>query len=132
VKTALLALGLAGMIGCLESCNPFAPDQSVQLGASKLDAPQTITSGSSLNVVVTVQLGGCLSFDRIVTERTTTNATLTVLGTDAAKGRKNVSCATYIFYEPHTVRLDPPFSNPFTITANNGRLPPLTATVQVQ
>jgi hypothetical protein len=131
VKTALLALGLAGIIGCLETCNPFAPDQSVQLSASKLDTPQTIPSGSALDVVVTVQLGGCVSFDRIVTERTTGHATLTVMGTDAAKG-KNVSCPANIFYEPHTVRFDPPFSNPFTITVDNGRLMPLTATVQVQ
>jgi hypothetical protein len=132
MKTVLFAVSLAGMLVFLEGCNPFAPDQSVRLGVSQLDAPQTIPAGTTLTVVLTVQLGGCLSFDRIVIERTSANATLTAMGTSAAKGKKDVSCPLDIFYEPHTVQLDPPFSSPFTITVIRDGLSPLTASVQIQ
>ncbi len=131
MKTALLGLSLACVVGIVQSCNPFSPDQSVTLGVAQLEAPATIVAGTPLSVVLTVELGGCKSFERIVTERTPQHATLTVLGSDASKGR-DVSCPANYFTEPHTVQLDPPFSNPFTITVNRGRVSPLTATVQVQ
>jgi hypothetical protein len=121
------------MVGALLwSCNPFAPDQKVVLGVSKLEAPATISAGSPLNIVVTVTTGGCTSFDRLEVQRDASSATLTAWGIDAAKGEKGVSCPTNIVDTPHNYQFDPPFSNPFTIQVQRGRLGPLTATVQVQ
>jgi len=128
----ILSVALLGLLVSPIGCNPFAPDQSVELSVSKLDAPASIASGSSFAVVLTVVLGGCLSFDRIDVARSETAANFTVWGKDASKGRKDIMCPDNIFEEPHTYQLNPPFTNPFQITVNRGRLSPLTATVQVQ
>jgi hypothetical protein len=112
--------------------NPFA-DQSVILSVSELNAPATVTPGARFSVVLTVQTGGCLSFDRIVeTFRDASGATLTAWGTDGSKGRKNVACPADVRYEPHSYELSPPFSNPFKVTVGRGRVSPLQAVVQVQ
>jgi len=115
----------------LAGCNPFAPDQSVTLGVSQLDAPAAIASGDELPVTLTVTVGGCLSFDRVEVTRDLSGASFTVWGRDAAKGRKDVSCPTDIRSEPHSYTLLPPYANPFSIQVQRGRLGPLTTTVQV-
>ena len=131
MKTALSIVGLAGLI--IASCNPFEPDQSVVLGVSDLSAPAAITTGSSFAAVLTVTLeNGCLSFDRIEIQRSTSDATITVWGKDAAAGRKDVSCPQNFRSETHTLQFNPPFANTFTMTVNRGRISPLMATVQVQ
>lgn len=130
MKSALCVVASLSLVvaGCR---NPFAPDQTTELGVSKLDAPSTVAANSTLEVTLSVVLGGCLSFDRIQVDRYTGGATLTVWGKDASIGRK-VACPAYIKEEPHTVRFDPPFSSAFNVTVNRGRLSPLMATVQVQ
>jgi hypothetical protein len=128
----ILSIALLGLLVTPTGCNPFAPDQSVELEVSKLDAPASIAPGSSFAVVLTVVLGGCLSFDRIDVDRSTTHATFTVWGKDASKGRKDIVCPDILIEELHTYQLNPPFANPFQITVNRGPLTPLTATVQIQ
>lgn len=125
---------LLGLILSVTFCNPFGtgPDQSVELGVSKIDVPSTVTAGSSFNVVLTVETGGCLSFDRIDVVRSETAANFTVWGKDASIGTKGVTCLSILREEPHTYEVKPPFSGPFTVVVNRGRLSPLTATVQVQ
>lgn len=131
MKAALSIVGLAGLI--IASCNPFEPDQSVILHVANLDAPATITAGSSFAAVLTVTMeNGCLSFDRIETQRSTSSATITVWGKDAAAGRKDVMCPQNVSSETHTLQFNPPFANTFTVTVNRGRLSPLMTTVQVQ
>jgi hypothetical protein len=114
------------------ACNPFAPDQSVILGASKLEAPTTIAAGSPLTVVVTVTTGGCLTFDHFSVERQADAASIVAWGRDAAKGRNDVSCTSDIRFEPHSYQFDPPFHNSFMVLVYREGLDPLTATVQVQ
>jgi hypothetical protein len=128
----LFTLCVAGVTALSIGCNPFAPDQSVVLGVTKLDAPATVSPGSPLNVVLTVTTGGCKTFDHIEVERTASSASLTVWGRDGAKGAKNVACPAYIVDTPHSYQLNPPFQSPFTIQVDRGRVSPLTATVQVQ
>ena len=123
---AVMALGVAS------ACNPLAPDQSVVLGVTKLDAPATISASSPLTVVLTVTTGGCTSFDHIAVARDASGASLTAWGIDASKGRKDIACPAYIADTPHSYKLDPPFQSPFTVQVPRGRLSPLTATVQVQ
>ena len=127
--SAIVFAVAAAIWGCR---NPFAPDQSVVLDVTQLDAPTTISTGSPLSVVLTVVTGGCKSFDHIEAQRQAASASLTAWGRDGAKGRKDIMCPDNIVYEPHSYRFEPPFQSPFTVTVNRGRLSPLIATVQVQ
>src|SRR5205823_3531662 len=102
-----------GLVGTLAGCNPFAPDQSVQLDVTKLDAPATISSGDALTVTLTVTLNGCERFDHIAVSRDLSDASFTVWGIDASKGRKDIACPSIIKSDPHSYRLLPPFGNPF-------------------
>ena len=114
------------------ACYPFFPDQSVILGVERLDAPTTISTGSSLTVTVTVTTGGCLSFHHFDVQRQASFASLTAWGRDGAKGSKDTACPANISSEPHSYTFEPPFRSPFTVQVQRGSLNPLTATVQVQ
>ena len=126
-----LSVVLFGALALTACRTPFGPDQTVVLGVSRLDAPSTVAAAGPLDVVVIVQLGGCLSFDRMEVQRSTNGATLTAWGHDSSLGRK-IACPADIRDEPHSVRFDPPFSGTFTVTVNRGHISPLQATVQVQ
>ena len=114
------------------ACNPFAPDQSVILGVTRLEAPATIPAGSPLTVVVTVETGGCRTFDHFSVERQASVASIVAWGRDAAQGRNDVACPADIRLEPHSYQFDPPFQNSFMILVYREGLDPLTATVQVK
>jgi len=123
---------VGSLVIALAGCNPFAPDQSVVLGVSQLDAPTAISSSDNLPVALTVTVGGCLSFDRIEVTRDLSGASFTAWGRDASKGRKDVMCPADVRAELHSYTLVPPFANPFSIQVQRGRLSPLTTTVQVK
>jgi hypothetical protein len=128
ILVGIIAVALVPATGC----NPFAPDQSILLGVSKLEAPATISAGSPLTVVLTVSTGGCKIFDHIAVERDAYGAALTAWGTDAAKGKKNVLCPAIIMDTPHSIQLDPPFQSPFMVLVPREGWDTLTATVQIQ
>jgi hypothetical protein len=130
MKHTLFGIGVVVFVAA--ACNPFAPDKSVVLGVTKLEAPATITAGSPLTVILTVTTGGCTTFDRIEVERDASAASLTPWGTDGAKGEKNVSCPAFMVDTPHSIRLDPPFQNPFMVLVPRVGQEALTATVQIQ
>jgi hypothetical protein len=119
-------------VALVAGCGLTDPDQSVILGVSQLDAPATVASGSSITAVLTVDLGGCLSFDHIQLDRDANGAMITVWGNDSSKGHKGIVCTSNLVLQSHSVQLDPPFANSFTIEVNRNRLSPLTAVVQVQ
>lgn len=131
MKALSSVLGFAALM-LTSACNPFAPDQTVQLGVSKLEAPATVSSGNSFSVVLTVTVGGCRSFDHISMQRSLSGATLRVWGRDAAKGRKDILCPQNIVEEQHAFEFFPPYASNFTVTVDRDRLSPLQATVQVQ
>lgn len=131
MKTASFVLALPGLLLVL-ACDLISPDQSVILGVTSLEVPAAISSGESLTAVLTVSIGGCQTFDHIEVDRNQSSASLTAWGRDAAKGRKNVSCPTFISDEPHAYTMQPPFNNPFTVLAQRGSLNPLTSTVEVR
>ena len=132
MRTVSLFALFSVLVGTLGGCNPFAPNQSVVLDVTKLDAPPTIASGDALTVTLTVTVGGCKSFDHIAVSRDLSGASFTAWGRDAAKGRTDIMCPQDIRYEPHSYMLLPPYRNPFTLQVQRGRLAPLTTTVQVQ
>jgi hypothetical protein len=119
-------------LGVASACNPLAPDQSVVLGVTKLEAPAAISSGTQLTVVLTVTVGGCTRFDHISVVRNSSGADLAAWGIDGAKGKTDVGCPAFIADEPHSYTFDPPFQSSFTVQVARGRVSPLVATVQVQ
>jgi hypothetical protein len=126
-----ISLGVVA-VALVAGCGLTDPDQSVVLGVSRLDAPTTVVSGTPITVVLTVNLGGCLSFDHIQVTRDASGANVTVWGNDASKGKKDVTCTSDVKVQSRSVQFDPPFANSFTIEVNQGRLSPLMAVVQVQ
>ena len=131
MKNTLFAVMVVAAMA-VGACNPFAPDQSLVLGVTRLEAPATIQAGASLTVVLTVTTGGCKAFDRIDVERTAAAASLTPWGTDGSIGKKDIMCPANIIDTPHSIRLDPPFQSPFMILVPRVGMDPLTATVQIQ
>jgi hypothetical protein len=128
-SVALSAL-LVVVCGC---SGVFDSDQAVILPAIKLEAPATASAAASFSVTVTLRTGGCTSFDRLVVVKVESTVRIVPWGTNSALGRKgNVVCPANIVDEPHSVQLEPPFSNPFHVTVEQGRLAPVVATVQVQ
>jgi hypothetical protein len=101
------------------------------LGVSKLEAPATIAVGSTLTIVMTVETGGCVSFDHIDVSRDASGAILTAWGVDISN-RRGTTCPAILVETPHSYDFKPPFQSQFTIQVQRGRLSPLTATVQVQ
>jgi hypothetical protein len=132
MKRVLLGMGVACLVGPAATCNPFAPDQSVILGVEKIDAPATSPVGSPLTVVLTVTIGMCERFDHLEAMSTGSSATLTAWGVNPTIGNKDIVCIDVIKSETHSYQFKPSTQGPFQITVDQGRLPPLTATVQVQ
>ncbi len=132
MKTVRSAVSLIALLALPIGCNPFAPDQSVILAVTKLDAPLTALADNPFTVTLTVRTGGCTSFDRIDVQKMPAGVRIVPWGTNASLGKKGVSCPAYIQDGPHSVQVDPPFSNPYYVNVEQGRLPPLTAKVEVQ
>ena len=132
MKRAWFAIGVACLVGAAVACNPFAPDQSVVLGVQKIDAPATSPVGSPLTVVLTVLVNGCQSFDHLEAMSDASGASLTAWGLDHTIGNKGVVCPDVIKSEAHSYQFNPSVRGAFQITVGQGRMPPLTATVQIQ
>ena len=116
MKSASLGV-VAALAWSAAGCGIFSPHESVVLAIAEVEAPTGIPPGTQLSVVLTVQTGGCTTFDRLQTERDGSSATVTAWGRSPAKGR-NLSCTADIRYDRHTVRFDPPFGSTFNITVS--------------
>lgn len=128
----IISFGLIG-VAFVAGCNVFtSPDQSVMLSVEKIDAPATSPVGAPLTVVLTVIMNGCQSFDHLEAKSAASGASLTAWGVDATIGNKNVVCPSILKSEPHSYEFTPPTRGTFGITVDQGRMPPLTVTVQVQ
>jgi len=132
MKRAWFGISVACLVGAAVGCNPFAPDQSVVLGVEKMDAPATSPVGSPLTVVLTVTIGMCESFDHLEATSVASGASLTAWGVNATIGNKDVVCPAIIKSETHSYQFNPSTRGAFQITVEQGRMPPLTATVQIQ
>ena len=132
MKRVWFGISVACLVGAAVACNPFAPDQSVVLAVEKIDAPATSPVGTPLTVVLTVTIGMCEQFDHLEATSTASTASLTAWGVNATIGNKDIVCIDMIKSEAHSYQFNPAARGPFQITVDQGRLPPLTATVQVQ
>jgi hypothetical protein len=133
MKNALFGL-LPSVFVALTSCNLFdrEPDQSVILSVTKIEAPTTVSTGSSFTVTFTVQFDGCMHFDRLAVEKSNTGVRVVPWGTDATIGHPEIVCPDILRQQSQAIQIDPPFSGPFQVYVDQGRLAPVTATIQVQ
>ena len=124
-----LIVALAVLLACRNSNESFTP---VILGVSSVDAPTSISSGSPINVTLNVQVGGCLTFDRLEVNRSSSGASIIAWGHDITEGIKDrgILC-TRVMDESHKYAFDPPFGGTFTLWVERGRLSPLITTVTV-
>jgi hypothetical protein len=74
----------------------------------------------------------CEQFDHLEATSTASSASLTAWGVNPTIGNKDIVCIDLIKSEPHSYQFNPSARGPFQISVDQGRLPPLTATVQVQ
>jgi hypothetical protein len=122
-------LSVISLSGCRDTA--ATTNDLVTLNTETLDAPATIAPGAALTVALSVDVGNCLGFDHIQATRTTSQVDLVVWGSRAGSPGVGITCTAPVV-ETHEFQLAPPFQSPFTVTVDRGRLPPLTATVQVQ
>ncbi len=124
---SVLIASVFALLSCRSSVAPRSP--AVVLDVQKVDAPATITSSSPLDVVLSVVTGGCVTFDKVQSQRGVASLSLTAIGTDLRRD----GCLDIAIVEPHTIRFEPPFAKgSLTIVVTRERLSPLIATVQVQ
>ena len=97
-----------GAVALVAGCGLTDPDQSVILGVSQLDAPSTVASGSPITAVLTVTLGGCLSFDHIQVDRDANSAHIIVWGNDSSKGIKASFVQATLRFSPTRLLSSPP------------------------
>ena len=133
MKTRLSVVVVSGLIS-LTGCNLLdpKPDQSVILSVPRIDAPATVSAGSSFTVTLTILTGSCRSFSRLDVEKSNTGVRVEPWGKDVSLGTSIVCTQQALVEEPHAIQIDPPFSGPFQVWVDQGRLGPVVATIQVQ
>ena len=94
----------------------------------KVDAPAQIGPSDALFMTVTVQYGWC-SFESVVVTRTTDGVTLDARGRDDARpgARRDDNLQQVV-----SVRVDPPYRDPFTIIARQPSGPSTSQVVRVR
>ena len=104
---------MIAIVAGLTGCDSFGPERIVVLPISELTAPATIVEGTTLVAQVTVQFGGCRSFERIETTRATGKLTFRAIGRDGSG--PNVNCPDDIRTQTVELRTDGPFTDPFVV-----------------
>ena len=104
----------------------FGPDCALTI--VKVDAPAQIRPSDALFMTVTVQYGWC-SFESVIVTRTTDGVTLDARGRDdAGPGDRRDDNRQQVV----SVRVDPPYQDPFTIVARQPSGPSTTQVVRVR
>jgi hypothetical protein len=113
---AALRVGLAALTWVLVGCDdPFSPGQSIVLPIVSLDAPASVPGGQSFVVRVSIQSGGCRSFTGLDGTRGPSQLVLVAHGRDDSG--PGMACPDDIRTDVRDVRVEPPFSGPFTVIA---------------
>ena len=108
---AIVALSL----GCRDSAAPVSSKDIRPIAVSKLEAPVSASPATAFDVVLTVEVGGCVGFDHISEVRGGSQITLTAWGREFHPPTGG-ACLDYLKLEPHAYRLDPPFPSQENIT----------------
>lgn len=120
-----MLLALAPLLACRTEA-----ERQVLLYTPEVVAPAQVAPGATLHLTVTAQSGGCLHFDRIDVERTSSRVTLRAMGYDASG--PSVVCTDDIRYNVVAVDVAPPFTDPLTVVAEQPDGTLVTRTVAVR
>ena len=112
-RHAATTIAICALIAALAGCDALGPDREILLPITRLDTPASVEPNAPLVTQVTVQFGGCRSFDRLVTTRAADRVTIRATGHDGS-GR-NVSCPADIREQTVEYRADGPFTDPFLV-----------------
>jgi len=115
MKHFLSVMVVVGFVAAPLACNPFAPDQSVTLAVSNLEAAHANVPGTPATVVLSVVVNGCERFDRISQMVVNSDVVLAAAGTNAALGRKDITCLAAYTTEIHSVVIEEPPTPPFNV-----------------
>ena len=101
-----LAAGLSG-------CDSLGPERTVVLHIAEVTAPASIIEGQTLVAQVTVEFGGCRSFENLEKVRTPGKITVRALGRDISA--PNALCPADVRTQVVEVRTEGPFTDPFLV-----------------
>jgi hypothetical protein len=132
MKSSVYVMSPLVLAASLLACNPLAPDQSVSLPVTAVDAPTTVAANATFPVTLTVRTGGCTTFVRIEIQPDVSGAKLVAWGRDSRIGRGDVACPQDVRSESHAVELKAGTSDPFFIGIDNGTLALMQVRVRVQ
>ena len=123
-----VALGLTGLVaGCQDA---LGPGESIVLPITDLVVPAEVRVNDVLVVRVSIATSGCKTLVGLNAVRTEGRVTLTARGNDTSG--ENANCSDDIRTEVRDYRADPPFSDPFTVVANQPDGSTTTRTVRVR
>ena len=97
------------------ACRGVDTDRPLILTISDITAPAQVAVGAALHLTVTVQTGGCISFDRLDVERLLSRVTIVARGTDHSGPA--VLCTADIRQTPQPLDIASPLGDPFTVVA---------------
>ena len=107
------AIAICALTASLPGCDALGPDREILLPITRLDAPASVEPSGTLVAQITVQFGGCRSFDRLVTARATDRVTIRALGHDGSG--PDVMCPGDIREQTVEYRADGPFTDPYLV-----------------
>ena len=126
MRRAAFIGGLACM--AFACASPTGPRKAVLLGVHDVVAPTELAAGAELVATITVVTGGCKTFDRFVTSRSSARLTVEAWGTDA----RDQSCPSDVRYEPHAYRASLPSANPVELAVRQPNGDELVRTIQIR
>ena len=125
MKTAVFkSAAMLLVFGCT---SVTAPPDKFLLSVTKLEAPATVAAGSPIDVVLTLEIGGCQTFDEVRELRFDASVELTVFGKPLR------GCPGQRVVETRAYRIDAPSSTgSFGVGVYRGALLPLIAYVDIR
>jgi hypothetical protein len=117
------------LLACSNSTDISNESESVIIQVVKLEAPSTIAPATTLTVLLTLDPGGCTSFDRIAVQRAASEIRLTAFGIHLGGA---LPCAFPLPFVK-TVEIAAPFPANFTVVAvQPAGVDPLSTSVAVR
>lgn len=131
VASPSLRAGLALVLALTAGCESvFDPGKTITLPITALDAPGAVAAGEGVVVRVTVESGGCRTFQRLEAQRAPGRVTLTARGRDSSG--PSVNCPADIRTDIRDYGIDPPLADPFTVAAHQPDGSEMTRVIRVQ
>ena len=111
------------------ACNSSAT-RTMTLQIGDVTAPSELVPGAALHLTVTVNSGGCTTYDHLDVQHSESQVTVHAIGTD--NSRDGVVCNSMLVMNPVAVDIDPPFTDPVAVIALEPDGTTLTKSVRIR